>query len=1083
MLRTAGSARRNSPSSPPVYPAEIIRHMKPKSPTSRLLFTGTVATLAIIAAFYGRAANGQKDTPTQNAAPQNSGTENTGTKNTGTKNTGTVDPAMAAAEKSFQEHIQPLLQKYCWRCHNAEEMESGIRVDQLTAAPEDRQIYLWNDIRKQIAEGNMPPAEEPQPTADQRQLLTDWITRTVTAARSRNTQKNGSVRRLTVSQYRNTLRDLLGLEEDISDVLPPDGISKDGFANNGHTMVLSPLQVEAYFDIAQKALDLCIVDENSKPVIQNFRMDLGEAINPQPCPDNLILGANSLLLNNADFMVTELQPKKPFEYQPFAMRKAYEFIEGYVGNDTIRQWKKFDSIYHSVFACMRGTPRYTVGEPYSVVPSGLILRPAIPSPEIFGKSDTYGPMANFKISLRELPDEGNFRVTVKAARYDDGLLLEKGVPTANLTESPELRIGDLSAPAGTTVMIEQPGIYQVDLHYKLDASRDTLHLKLGERLFSKFVVGDNLQPWVLIRLEKGPLKLNATAAEPKTKFQRAVLTRVAEDSELGRRFLTFERRLPSIGVHVGLRRDCGSTLTQVGGPRAVVSGTLQEYVFEGAIKDYPSPDVEKDNVNYLAGIREIGIRSEYTDGRDMPRLLIRSVEFEGPYYTSWPPATHRNIFIESPNRGEPATYAREIIRSFATRAFRRPIAAAEEAAIFAVWQKSFAEIGNARAAAGANSDQTANADQSRDSQHDFQQSIKDALLVVLTSPQFLFLIENSSGPQAEDLDAYELASKLSYFLWNAPPDQQLLERAAKNTLQPSLDAEIERMIHDPRFGQCMSEFAAQWLSLDKFDVVATDALLYPKLARDTKTQLRQEPVQFLRYLIENNLSLRNLVQSDFIYANEVVASYYNLGDRTENGFQFVPIKHANQNLGGVLTQAGILAGLSDGRESNPIKRGAWLARKIIADPPDDPPPNVPQLKDDDAGKLTLREKLERHRNQKGCAKCHSGIDPWGIPFESFDAAGLLKSTATDPHSTLPDGTEIKDLAGLKTYLAQDRIDQVAFSFVKHVATYAVGRTLTYNEIEFLKEHCTKLKSKPSDVQYNALDMVKFIIKSDLFMKK
>ena len=118
--------------------------------------------------------------------------------------------------------------------------------------------------------------------------------------------------------------------------MPPDGLSKDGFANNGQTLLLLPLQVETYFDIAEKAFDLCIVDENTKPVVQNFRMEFGASINPESCPDNLVLGANNALLNNADFLVTELKPTKPFDYQPFAMKTKHEFIEGYVGNDTIR---------------------------------------------------------------------------------------------------------------------------------------------------------------------------------------------------------------------------------------------------------------------------------------------------------------------------------------------------------------------------------------------------------------------------------------------------------------------------------------------------------------------------------------------------------------------------------------------------------------------------------------------------------------------------------------------------------------------------------------------------------------------------
>ncbi|MCY2966973.1 MAG: DUF1592 domain-containing protein [Planctomycetota bacterium] len=978
-----------------------------------------------------------------------------------------VPPADAPDAAAFKQSIEPLLAKYCVRCHSADNMKSGVRVDILTADPEDRHIALLKAMRQQLDDELMPPENEPQPTAEERQALGGWITRGIDAARSRVAPKNGSVRRLTVPQYRNTLRDLLGLREDLTDALPPDGVSKDGFTNNAQTLALSPLQVETYFDIAAKALDLCIVDESTRPTIQIFRMDFGQGINKQPCPDNLVLGANNALLNNADFVVTELKPEKPFEYQPFAMRTAYEFIEGYVGNDTIRAWRKFDSIYHSVFACVRGSPGYPKGEAYQVIPSGLLLRPAIPSPEIFGQSDTYGPMANFKISLRELPDRGDFRVTVKAVRYDDGLLLDPGTPVRPVEEGNGRLVADLTAAPEATIAVPREGIYQVDVTCKPGKPQGRLVLELGDRQFAGQLLelplseaeaaksAEQRTAFLVVRVPAGDLKLKVRYSDNSRLLQIA-LSPLPGDTELARRFLTFERRTPSLGVYVGLRRDCGSTLTRVGGPLAVSAEGVQKYVFEGAINDFPAPEVEKDNVNYLAGIREIGVRSEYTDGRDMPRLLIESIEFEGPYFETWPPATHRGIFIDSPQKAEPAVYAREVIDGFATRAFRRPVTTAESESLMRVWQRTFAQSGEAL------------------------RSTKDALLVVLTSPQFLFLIENSPSPAAEDLDDYELASKLSYFLWNAPPDQRLLTLAANHTLRESLDNEIDRMVADPRFGQFVNEFGSQWLSLDKFDVVSVDAKRYPRLTRDAKAQLRQEPVEFLRHLFEENRPARNLIQSDFLVANEVVANYYGLGDRLESGFQFVAIPHRNENLGGVLSQAGILAGLSDGRESNPIKRGAWVARKIVAEPPDDPPPNVPKLPEDDGAKLSLREKLERHRNQKGCVKCHSGIDPWGIPFETMDAGGLRKTgPGIDARSKLPDGTEVADLNGLKKYLADDRIDQVAFSFLKHVGSYAIGRSLTYNELTTLREQTSTMRGN----EYRLRDLLRFVIHSDLFLKK
>ncbi|HET6881988.1 MAG TPA: DUF1592 domain-containing protein [Pirellulales bacterium] len=957
----------------------------------------------------------------------------------------------AAMQARFQDHVQPLLAKYCVRCHSAEMMKSGVRVDRLDGLFEGRQAFLWKDIREQVADDAMPPDDEPQPTAVERQSLIEWIDQAIKLARSRKQPKNGSVRRLTVAQYRNTLRDLLAIDDDFTDALPPDAISKDGFLNHGQTMLLSPLVIEAYFNVAERALERCLVDEAKLPEIQNFRMDLGSCINPGPCPDKLILGALSHLLDNRDFMVTQLRPYKPFAFQPFTMRTKYRFIEGYQGNDTVRGWREYDSIYHAVFACMRGAEGYPKGLAYQAVPEGLLLRPAIPSAELFAVDSTYGPKANFKISLRELPDVGRFRVTVKAAKYDDGLLLDAGAPPRE-ESADAIALDDLVQQP--TADITNAGVYQVDVYPKTaeGAKPQVLSLCLGERSFS----GTPAQPaFLAVRLPAGPLTVQARYGDQPADA-RVVFTPLDASDELARRFAVFEQRVPRVGVYLGLRRDCGSTLNPVGEPKNVDSLELRDYLFEGAIANFPSPEVEKDNVNYLAGIREIGVRSEFTDGRDMPRLLIRSVEFEGPFYNSWPPASHRNIFIDSPHKSEAAAYARHILHSFATRAFRRPISEHEETTLVDVWRRSFERGG------------------------DFDQSVKDALLVVLTSPQFLFLIESSESPAAEPLDAYELASKLSFFLWNTAPDERLLSLAAAGQLPTSLVAETERMIADARFGQFVGEFVSQWLNLDKLDVVETDRGRYPKLTRHAKTRLRKEPVEFLAYLMHHNLPLKHLLVSDFIVADEVVANYYDLGNRTEAGFEFTAIKHENDKLGGVLSQAGILAGLSDGRESNPVKRGAWLARKIIAEPPDDPPPNVPKLPKDDGEQLTLRQKLERHRNQEGCAKCHSGIDPWGLPLEQFDAGGLFKrGQAVDAKSTLPDGSEVADAMALKQYLAEQRLDQVAFSFLKHLATYATGRTLTYQELELLKDKALELKPN----EYRMLDLVRFVVTSELFLEK
>ena len=428
---------------------------------------------------------------------------------------------------SFDLQVKPFLKQHCERCHNLEKRTSGVRVDHLDSAIEDRHLRLWEGVRKQISSEAMPPEDEPQPTAVERQRMNEWITRALGVARSRPTPKNGGARRLTVAQYRNTLRELLLLEDDLADVLPPDAVSRDGFVNNQETLVLSPLLIEAYLEIAEQALDRCIVDPKSKPTIQYFRVDLGAAINPEPCPDQLILGANSLLLDNRDFVVTQPKLSKPFDFEPFAMRTKYRFIEGYAGNDTVRGWREYDSIYHAVFACMRGSVGYPKGFPYNTVPQGLLLRPAITNDEIFEGDATYGPKANFKISLRELPDHGRFRVTVTAAKYNDGLLLDQGAAAQSPDGVDVVLCRDPST--AQTVMIKKAGIYQVDVYpsarevqallepgrrFVPPPPRETLQdltLTLGER---KFAAKWQQPAFLAVRLDAGELIGASTTYRP-----------------------------------------------------------------------------------------------------------------------------------------------------------------------------------------------------------------------------------------------------------------------------------------------------------------------------------------------------------------------------------------------------------------------------------------------------------------------------------------------------------------------------------------------------------------------------------------
>jgi len=1167
-------------------------------------------------------------------------------------------------QAGFDSRAHGFLEQNCAACHKGDAAIAGFRVDQLTGDMDEGQMESWERVYSRVANGSMPPANARQPSSADRLKMTQWMDQAFSYARARPMAKNGLVRRLTVAQYGNTLRQLLLLDDNVAEVLPPDAVSKEGFLNNRERLELSPPLLQSYFDIADRALGRVIVDPAKKPVIENFRVDFGAGINRRPIQDRLILGPNNNLLEPEHFTVSEMAPKKPFAYTPFAMKRKFRFVEGYVGNATVRGWKEYDSIYHAVFADFRGSNGYPKGKPWDAVPEGLLLRPAIPSENLNG-GEGFGPRSNFKIAVRELPDDGRFRVTVLAAKYDDGLLLDAGVAP----QSPGAKGAVMVNGADASATIPAAGIYQVDIyprtetlpagdatrlaeglvgdwnlegpswnlkgearpvatpfgqgvkfgsemdavvipydnklnvgkgdftvsgwvrsgggrvagiissrgsdtgagwvvesntagglqflsfgangirngvvvsrngalignwqHFAVSVARGTgltrlyidgvlvgrgttgpadlgyrgdltigaspgqegyvgdldefrLHrralapaeivalakpkvelprpigrggrpatpappevlLSIGKRQFS----GSLGQPAFLVaRLEAGSYPVNAVFGSLGN-AARIVLTPLAAANPNARRFAEFEKRIPRIALYMGFRRDCGENMLAVGEPQDVPGTNLRRYVFEGAMRNFPNPEVEMGNINYISGIRQIGVRSAYTDGRDMPRLLIKSVEFEGPLLDQWPTTAHKAIFADTRTGGE--AQARQVIRSFATRAFRRPVLATEENTLVGIYRTA--------ASSGRG----------------FRDSIREALAAALTMPQFLFLVEKSASPAPEALDEYELASKLSYFLWNGPPDRRLLELAAAGKLRGQRDAEVRRMIGDAKFSGFLAEFVPQWLALDKFQVLEPDRRQFPNLTHPVRANLIREPVEFFRYLVANNLPASNLVRSDFVVVNETVAAYYGMGDKVNSGVRFVAIKPNRPDLGGVLSQAAVLSGLSDGRESNPVKRGAWLARKIVAEPPPAPPPNVPPLQED-AKDLTLRQRLEMHRESPACRACHARIDPWGVALEEYDAGGRLKTTKVDAHSVLPDGSKIDGVAGLKQHLAGVRQDQVAYSVLKHLTTYAAGRSLSYAELDRLRRDIARLK--PGG--YRLQDMIRTVTASPMFLEK
>ncbi|MBX7100386.1 MAG: DUF1592 domain-containing protein [Myxococcaceae bacterium] len=361
--------------------------------------------------------------------------------------------------------------------------------------------------------------------------------------------------------------------------------------------------------------------------------------------------------------------------------------------------------------------------------------------------------------------------------------------------------------------------------------------------------------------------------------------------------------------------------------------------------------------------------------------------------------------------------ARTLVQGFARRAWRRPVATDEVDRLMAV-----------AATATAQGD-------------DASVGVRLALQAVLVSPNFLFRVERPAAG-AHALAPHELAARLSYFIWSSTPDETLLARADDGTLaQPAvLTAQVTRLLNDPRASAMLDNFAAQWLQMDKLDTATPDPALFPGFDAALRTAMKGEMKAFVQALLHEDRSALELLDGQFIFVNDRLAQHYGLPDRPGPALTRIP---APAGRGGVLRQAGLLTLTSFATRTSPVKRGKWVLAQLLCAEPPPPPANVGQFPEPSGTNVTVRQRLEAHRQNPACAGCHSAMDPIGLGLENFDAVGVFRTTdATQPIDAtglLPDGRAFNGAAELATLLKGD--PRLTRCMTQKMLTYALGREL------------------------------------------
>ncbi|MFO0957527.1 MAG: DUF1592 domain-containing protein [Isosphaeraceae bacterium] len=422
------------------------------------------------------------------------------------------------------------------------------------------------------------------------------------------------------------------------------------------------------------------------------------------------------------------------------------------------------------------------------------------------------------------------------------------------------------------------------------------------------------------------------------------------------------------------------------------------------------------------------LESEDPKERGDRNLYVQFLEVQGPYEARNDlPASHKAIVFKTPQAdgSDRRQVARQVIERLATRAFRRPVNN-EEIERIALFDDMAARDGER-----------------------FEKGIQLALTAILCSPNFLFHVEADRRPfkpdQARPLTPYEIASRLSFFLWSSMPDEELTRLAAKDQLKDPaiLEAQVRRMLKDSRARAIVENFAGQWLQLRNLRGFSPDPKLFPGFDDDLRLAMQRESEMFFETILAEDRSILEFVDAKYTFVNERLARHYGIDGIRGNEFRKVEFPDGRR--GGIVTQASVLSVTSNPTRTSPVKRGKWILEQVLGTPPPPAPPNVPELEAQE-GQLTgsLKQKMEQHRKDPNCATCHERMDPLGFGLENYDPIGAWREKdgeyPVDPSGVLPGGQEFSGPAALKGLLL-NRKEAFVRNLAERLLTYALGRGL------------------------------------------
>ncbi|HEV3006006.1 MAG TPA: DUF1592 domain-containing protein [Pirellulales bacterium] len=945
------------------------------------------------------------------------------------------EPPELGLDGRFAGVVQPFLRNHCLGCHGRSKQEAKLDLGRFSSlAAVVKELPTWELVLERLAADEMPPEDAPrQPTAHERRVVVEWIRTLRDDEARRNADDPGRVpaRRLSNAEFDYTIRDLTGADIRPTREFPVDPANEAGFDNSGESLTMSPALLKKHLAAVRLVADHLVLKPQGfvfapHPVVADTDRD-------KYCVARIIDFYRRHEIDYTDYFLAAWRFRHRADLgRPGASLADFAADEGLSDKYLAMVW--------SVLA--EATP---ADRPEQTRLSG--------SPDANGMNSVL-LLAALQAMWRELTADANQIDDVRrGCRQMCEFVLKSRAQLVRPLE--KVQVKGISDGSQTLVLWHNRQLAAQRLSYVPD---------LAEQLSDK--VRSDRERFCRVFPDAFCVTDRGLYSDPKGAGQGRLLT---AGFHLMQGYFRDDRPLVELVLDDDQRGELDSLWQELNFITSVPTRQYQDFVFFeraepprfmfGAEFDFARSEdkdvaseakIEQLAVAYLAKARDNGASD-------------KAVEAIQGYFANI--SAEVRWVEEARRKAEPSHL--EALQEFTERAYRRPLTLAERDDLVAFYRSLREQHGLGHT-----------------------EALRDTLAGVLLSPQFCYRVDLAeAGEAARPLSDYELASRLSYFLWSSMPDAELMTHAAAGDLhRPEvLVAQARRMLGNRRVLGLATEFAGNWLEFRRFEEHnAVDRERFTRFTNELRQAMYEEPIRFFADVASHDRSVLDFLYGEHTFVNPVLAEHYGMPSVAASPSDWVRVDDADRyGRGGLLPMAVFLTRNSPGLRTSPVKRGYWVVRRLLGERIPAPPPEVPELPKDEAKtEATLPQLLARHREHKSCAACHERFDSIGLVFEGYGPIGErrekdLGGRPVDAKATFPDGSEGMGPDGLRRYLRNERQAEFIDNLCRKLLAYALGRGVVLSDQATLEQMRGRLEA--DDYRFGGL--IETIVTSPQFLNK